>query len=375
MATAAPQPQSAFHLQAPEDDMEISSDFGRDQDIDIDLDVENGFTPRPPDEDMMQDDVRSQAEEFLGRDDLMLDHSADQVEDGMMADDQEDFTFVDEHLTDVSEPVFADNNLEDETLVETMGEDPAQDFPFENIPNLDTAQETLDDSTITATVIEENPHVESSEENVDTQNTETLNPDPVIIVTATEEEQAHIEEPETTEPSASADPQDDHDNIAQSELPKQLSEVEDPDVDVDVNTLHEPDSAPNAEEVTDTVPQPQDSTSLQDEANEQDTQESWHTNQAEPLEDNKTEDDDNDSSFQDLHPVVVLYDGNILSLFPPQNPDLPEQFFLQDESYALKSVGDLLQACREVLGHTINEEEELQLSISTLGLTIKEVHP
>jgi len=69
----------------------------------------------------------------------------------------------------------------------------------------------------------------------------------------------------------------------------------------------------------------------------------------------------------------VIYDDTEISLFPPSENDSSGTFFLQDDSLAHSSVRDLLQACREVLGETIGEEDELEISVTDLGLVINEV--
>ena len=76
-----------------------------------------------------------------------------------------------------------------------------------------------------------------------------------------------------------------------------------------------------------------------------------------------------------VHPVVVVYQDNEMSLFPPvdQDEEHSQTYFLQDESYALGSISNLLGACRSLLGESINEQDELEIRIEELGLQISEV--
>ena len=84
---------------------------------------------------------------------------------------------------------------------------------------------------------------------------------------------------------------------------------------------------------------------------------------------------DPDTDTQPLHPIVVVYQGNEMSLFPPidQDTEQSQTYFLDNEAYAVQGLGDLFGQCRSVLGDSISDEEELEIKISDLGLTITEV--
>lgn len=75
----------------------------------------------------------------------------------------------------------------------------------------------------------------------------------------------------------------------------------------------------------------------------------------------------------ELHPVKVLHEGSEVYLFPPTDEDSSETFFLHDDSLSLQSLSVLLKACREVLGGSINDEEELEIEFHDLGLHTSEV--
>lgn len=76
-----------------------------------------------------------------------------------------------------------------------------------------------------------------------------------------------------------------------------------------------------------------------------------------------------------LHPVLVAYQDNEISLFPPinQEEEHDSTYFLQDEQLANDPIRNILEACRSVLGESISEQDELTIEIEELGLHISEV--
>ena len=76
-----------------------------------------------------------------------------------------------------------------------------------------------------------------------------------------------------------------------------------------------------------------------------------------------------------VHPVVVLYQDNEISLFPPIDSDdeHTNTYFLQNEQVAGDSIKALFGALRSILGESISEQEELMLDINDLDLHISEV--
>ena len=77
-----------------------------------------------------------------------------------------------------------------------------------------------------------------------------------------------------------------------------------------------------------------------------------------------------------VHPVVVLYQDNEISLFPPLDSDdeHTNTYFLQNEQIAGDSIKALFGALRSILGESISEQEELVLDINDLDLHISEVN-
>ena len=76
-----------------------------------------------------------------------------------------------------------------------------------------------------------------------------------------------------------------------------------------------------------------------------------------------------------VHPVVVLYQDNEISLFPPldSEDEHTNTYFLQNEQVAGDSIKVLFGALRSILGESISEQEELVLDINDLDLHISEV--
>ncbi|KAL8779954.1 MAG: hypothetical protein Q9194_001173 [Teloschistes cf. exilis] len=75
-----------------------------------------------------------------------------------------------------------------------------------------------------------------------------------------------------------------------------------------------------------------------------------------------------------IHQVVVVYEGSEMFLFPPaeHEQDLSQTYFLSDEALAAEPLYNLFRECRNVLGESISDKEELQITIEVLGLSICE---
>jgi len=74
-----------------------------------------------------------------------------------------------------------------------------------------------------------------------------------------------------------------------------------------------------------------------------------------------------------LHTVKVNYQDTEICLFPPNEGDDSETFFLADVDLAHQSLDKLLTACHDVLIGTIGDDDELVLDIPSLGLHICQV--
>jgi hypothetical protein len=80
-----------------------------------------------------------------------------------------------------------------------------------------------------------------------------------------------------------------------------------------------------------------------------------------------------EEDYPSPHPVIVGYQNAKISLFPPSTEDGTEEYLLQDSALAHKSISELFEACRQVLGSDINEEQALLMRIDVLDLSINEV--
>lgn len=76
-----------------------------------------------------------------------------------------------------------------------------------------------------------------------------------------------------------------------------------------------------------------------------------------------------------MHPVRVVYQNSEMSLFPPTDEDQEhsQTYLLHDERLARESIMSLFGACRLVLADSIEEDDELEITIGELGLQISEV--
>ena len=97
-------------------------------------------------------------------------------------------------------------------------------------------------------------------------------------------------------------------------------------------------------------------------------------------EDDQREDHSNDAAIKEqaldqLHPIVIRYLEDEMSLFPPTVEEEHKFFFLSEKKLAFDSCANLFKAFREVLHNNILEDESLVLVCSDLGLHIHENVP
>ncbi|KAI9709105.1 MAG: hypothetical protein M1820_003551 [Bogoriella megaspora] len=71
-------------------------------------------------------------------------------------------------------------------------------------------------------------------------------------------------------------------------------------------------------------------------------------------------------------PVIVQYEEEEISLFPPRVGQATQTFFLRDESLADKSFHELFDAFRNVLANSVSMDYELELHVPDLDLCINE---
>jgi hypothetical protein len=73
-----------------------------------------------------------------------------------------------------------------------------------------------------------------------------------------------------------------------------------------------------------------------------------------------------------LHTVKVNYQDTEICLFPPNEDDDSETFFLADVDLAYQTLDKLLGACHDIVAGTIGDDDELVLDIPSLGLHISQ---
>ena len=80
-------------------------------------------------------------------------------------------------------------------------------------------------------------------------------------------------------------------------------------------------------------------------------------------------------SFDNPHPIFVIYQDNEMSLFPSsdQGHENTQTYLLEDEHLVNKRIQLLLGACRLVLEESISIDDDLEIAIGSLGLNVSEV--
>lgn len=408
MAMAAPnQPLPGLHVTAPEEDMEISDYERNADDIDIDIDLTVDASHH---EDENMDDDRS---EHDTRDDIMLDGDGNDDEDGMM---QDNMSLPDEHLTDASDvgyldleakeapqnqsaPEHVDVEVQDSTQAEDyIDYDDAVEAQPQAAPEPPTQQTSVPPVTIQNQL--QDGDLQAAQAPI-TQ-AQALEADPVSQQTVQDQAPAAVEN-QVQEPT-SADLQVQEPTTIQggAELPtEEHQDLEKPAESYSEATSAQPIVDPQPAVVTEepahhateaAASRDQDGSSANDgqhadsaiapaapeqqEEPEQSGQQPGDTLDFSLLPFDSKQDDENQSSHSGshLHPVVVVYQGDEISLFPPDDGDTSDSFyFLQDETLANESVKVLLQACRQVLGETMRDEDELEIDVAELGLCVSEV--
>ncbi|OJD34553.1 conserved glutamic acid-rich protein [Diplodia corticola] len=405
MAMAAPnQPLPGLQVTVPDEDMEIS-DYERNAD-DIDIDIDLTVDPSHHEDENMDDD-RSERD---SKDDVMLDGDGND-EDGMM---QDNMSVPDEHLTDASDVGYLDIEVKEapqhqpaaeQVDVQVQDSSQAEDFidyddtaTAQAEPALKVAQHSIDQPVPEQNQFPDSKNPGDQETNVQVQSSEAStfpqasaqDQTSASVEAAVEETtlaNSRVEDPVATSSSA----------VQNAREPR----VTDNSVDAHSETVPvEPPVDSHAAAVTeDETRLPTDVTENQTEAkgsprdgqneeiggapefaepkavSEQSAQASDEALVLSHLPFDPKHDAESASSHAAVssHPVVVVYQGDEISLFPPHGSDTSDSFyFLHDESLANESIRSLLQACRQVLGETMRDEDELEFDIAELGLCVSE---
>lgn len=387
--------QPAFGLQAPstDDTMEISSNFGGDMDGDIDIDLDSAGEQMQYDEDdQMIDDAKPESiqyQEHVDEDVMVDDDAASHTEDRVMQDSAP-HSEHDEELLD-----FSDNedmpieNIDHVAVEETVSEPQPQDTePLEQVQSdaaaelLDAGVEPVDHLDLTAQTelyqVQPEQHepgasehaFQQADENKLAEHIEGDDAPPDVTGPEVHPPQSDELEQNTYDetPLQSLSQQDIAEGAGDSQVytdgsaeqpTAQANNIHEVQEDVADNDATEPAVAETAQESN--LSQPA-SLHLDTEVSQHEAAEDVSTHDTEP----------HSPTVTGLHPTIVEYDGNEIFLFPSREPASFEQYLLVNENLVTSSLGDLLQACRVVLGESISEDEELVLGVEELDLYVSE---
>lgn len=369
MTTVASAPFSSLGLPDPADKMDISSPYNRNlDDFDIDIDI----PPRPSDqdEDFILEDLRSdtgtnqQADHVGDTDDFMVDDERRSTlsEDRTMRDDD---TVQDEHLTDAS-----DIGLEDTVLNQNgdNGDHQTDASVMTKEDKSDIAQDTEEAKHTSLETIPTEPQEAGKELNVIVDN--ELHEDGVQADNSHEQYTASQVTSDLTNPEALLSGGEQVvDDVEESADKTQISKKD--NSKAPLGTLLEgSNNTSRSINDEDASEGPELSRTPTDNSNDK-TSTIIETG----LPFGGAENNIPQSPVAPLPPIIVHYDGNELSLFPPSEGGSSETFLLDDENLVNVSITDLLRACRVVLGETFDEVDELVLSIEALGISLSEVSP
>ncbi|KAJ5819237.1 hypothetical protein N7474_004828 [Penicillium riverlandense] len=353
MTAASPLTFSTMEVPAVDDTMEMASPYqGQADDFDIDIDL-------------MEDHPSNIDSEMMGADDYLptsqpTDYNPDAINDADMVDGVSEGSMVDADETYVEEDHDIDVQDGGEGAYEAeMHEGDQGDGAKTPVPTVhveapvETAQETanLDDTSVAAKPVETDqgysqalesvPHVESSVQEIEQQ-------DESVPLEPSQPEQVQDEEIENIENDL---------NSEGEHLGEKTNEAAQVDVSDADNALgHTELPAANQENGQ------AKSVVGENEAEAADHTELEHVHEA-----------DDQHHHVSLHPVKVIYQENVISLFPPLEGDSSETFFLHDENVVYDDVGKLFSALREVLQDNVAENEVLIMDIDPLGIQIMEV--
>lgn len=386
--------QSAFGLQAPtnDDTMEISSDFGNaDGDIDIDLDSA-GEQMQYEDDDQMIDDVKPEAGSYHN-DDVMFDGdtASNPGDREMDMQDNPPLPDPDEELLDFSEDedIYADDaplappappaqdqeNQHVPTVdesIEQVQSEPAIELLTEGVNVIDhTTQQGQEDQKpqITITPEDQERAATQEKEQPDDQAYHDDTKTPAHVPEATAVQSEETTQTVTEHETSTAQP---HVTETAETVDSHLEQGSQQQTDLSVEeSVHKQTVAPANDAHNDTAASdpPSDQQFAKPPALTVDTETSKHDDA-----DEKTarEVRPHSPTMTGLHPTVVEYDGNEIYLFPSREPSGSEQYLLENENLVTTSLGDLLQACRSVLGESLSEDEELVLGFEELDLYVSE---
>jgi hypothetical protein len=410
MATmAASHMHPSLEVAAPDDDMEISSDAGRMDNYDIDIDLMDPQDDDPEIDYMLEDDV--------------VDHAADQdvhasSRDDVMADDMEDSTIVedimrdddhvqDDYLADINEPPadgslhhfdhqhsFHEQEYTQPDLLQDLTEYKEEHVQVPEIVLDDTTQQTASPVVAPSVPIEDGQPLQPSSANPFSLPPSENEPSALSDVDYNLEH--HVGELEGEAHSDNANPDDagsphDETQVENSDglslLPEDSHNTQDSRAESSIES-ELPTGSPTAQEQSPPSPQPRTTdqetlnhiehqiASSQEEQNIEDVDDTPYRLQLPTQADGEQELQDDSTWNPSLHAVKVQYataqydddDSDSLFLFPAHSGS----FVVEDTSLAYKSMSELFQSCRQTLSD-VSEDEELEIYCEDLDLCISEV--
>ena len=367
----------ATRLDVPstDDPMQLSPDMDRrqqpDEDIDIDLEF-GGDALGYGEDDVMEEELDEK--EILQDDEMSYDGRSDPVH-------LEHGSLVDEDLQDVGVPL-QDDDLEDPDLLADQDLQSAPDAILD-LPPTDIEATSRRASDAAAKNQREHFQEDYSEDillDLEPEIKEATSPNRAGRSIITPDERTAQQLP-SQRPPGEGDPLEEAETepIERMSNPQKAGERSpSPKVDYtegDAEQDHEAQSGIPA----DAQPTTADFQRLKSTQNGNLSAQAEFDDESQQLEAKETFDsgnfDEASSGSQFLHPVLINYQGNEMSLFPPidQNTDDSPTYLLDNEAYAAESLASLFQQCRDVLGESITKNEELEIEIPDLGLVINEV--
>ena len=368
---------SHLEVEIGEDPMEIASDFDHEtimeEDIDIELDLDDG------EDEKMSEDAKSLRDEdavvnhelYPGNDDEMVDEGqTPRPENDIVLADDEELVDAEEELLDLSpnarqntidndEDLNQGLNSDEYNLVQTSyGIDEVSNI-YENIEPQTSATFAQDTDINRQSIGIANTNI-IDEDAPDSTNIE-FGSDNGIEDTLADEEENETDDKEDY--GASQNPLEDH--------KKELSTTQFGVSEANLREVSNPrrinlGGSPTAD-VFPSLPK-LDEGNFDDQPNA-----SGYIPISEPQPDDVPHQSTNSYESMSVHPVIVLYQKNEISLFPPDEQGIDQTYFLKDQSLASESISDLLGACKLVLADSIGEQDELEIRIESLGLEFCEV--
>jgi hypothetical protein len=355
-------------ISEPNDDMEISSDAGHllppGEDLDIDLASMRDPSVESDSDFMVEDVVQETHMDDEGMAMNVQEHNDDEMFDGDIQDEIAPADHEHVHYNHDIQDEFDDttNTVTDQHY--DMGPGLTQVDANDRIPHIDDKPSNVPDAfadTFQAEHEQDNAHA------VTINQDENPNPNQNLPGNST-----NLERPETEERTTKSDPS------RPGQTPPQIQVSEEVAVETTTITAEPEQSGDSSHQIHENQGSQDNLQSpVQHGSNDHEySQEELH-GAAEDHEDNnhRPADEFEGEASSELHPVKVLHEGSEVFLFPPMDEDSSATFFLHDDSLSQQGLNVLLEACREVLGSSINDEEELEIEFHDLGLHTSEVCP